>query len=98
MNRIRLSLLLVAALLAATRTGSAEAGTLDADTMKVALHTSSVYENGFIDHVLALVDKGTLPEDLVQSTFLWAKRKPRNKFQYFKNGLTLRAEQQGIHL
>ena len=93
-----LARLLPLVLLAAAWAGTAEARTLDADTMKVALHTSTPYEKGFIEYVLDLVDKGTLPEDLVQSTFLWARRKPRNKFQYFKHGLILRAEKQGIHL
>jgi hypothetical protein len=35
---------------------------------------------------------------LVQSTFLWARKKPYRKFQYFKYGLFLRAAQRGIRL
>jgi hypothetical protein len=66
--------------------------------MKAALHTATPEEDGFIDRALALVDKGVLPLDLVQSTFLWAKKKSRYKFQYFKRGLILRAAQQGISL
>jgi len=71
---------------------------LDAKTMKVALHTATPEEEGFIEYVLAKVAENTLPLELVQSTFLWAKKKPRRKFQYFKYGLTYRAKQQGIAL
>ena len=66
--------------------------------MKVALHTAVTEDDGFIDYVLIRVKKGLLPLDLVESTFLWAKKKPHNKFQYFKRGLIWRAAQQGILL
>ena len=63
---------------------------LTAEMMKIVLHTATPQEEGFIEYVLARVDKGTLPLDLVQSTFLWAKKKPYKKFFYFKQGLILR--------
>ncbi len=97
MVRNCLSLLLVCVLLAAAGRQAA-ASPLDANTMKVALHTATPEEDGFIDHVLMLVDKGTLPLDMVESTFLWARRRPQRKFQYFKYALTLRAQQRGIAL
>ena len=62
----------------------------DADTMRAALHTATPEEDGFIDKVLANVDKGVLPADMVESTFIWARRKTRHKFQYFKAGLIFR--------
>lgn len=86
------------ALLAAAWVGTAEASPLDANVMKVALRTAAPEEDGFIDRVLARVDQGTLPLDMVESTFLWARKKPRHKFQYFKNGLILRAQNAGIQL
>lgn len=98
MHRTCLSVVLVVAVLAAVCCRTAEASSLDAETMKVALHTATPEEGGFIDYVLDLVDRGTLPVDLVESTFLWAKKKPRNKFQYFKRGLILRAKKRGIDL
>jgi len=55
-------------------------------------------EQRFIDRVAYLVDKKVLPLDLVESTFLWAKKKPHYKFQYFKRALIVRAKQQGIAL
>jgi hypothetical protein len=99
MNRVCL-LLLVALVLLATpwsRTASADEK-LSAEVMKIALHTSTAQEEGFIEYVLERVDKGTLPLKLVQSTFLWAKKKPVKKFFYFKEGLILRAAKQGIKL
>jgi hypothetical protein len=82
---------------AGTRAASISASSgLDADTMKVVLHTATPEEDGFISRVLALVDSGTLPVDMVKSTFLWAKKKTRHKFQYFKYGLIQRAKQAGI--
>ena len=98
MHRTCLSVALVFAVLAAVCGRTAEASSLDAKTMKVALHTATPEEGGFIDYVLALVDRGRLPVDLIKSTFLWAKKKPRNKFQYFKRGLILRAKKRGINL
>ncbi|MEN6492999.1 MAG: hypothetical protein ABFD16_01795 [Thermoguttaceae bacterium] len=77
---------------------SSLAATLDADTMKAALRTATPEENGFIDLVINLVDAGTLPVALVDSTFQWARQKPKNKFQYFKRGLTVRAARIGIDL
>jgi hypothetical protein len=96
-NRIRQTWAL-AVVFFALIAGTAKADPLDADTMKVALHTATPQEDGFIDYVLARVKAGKLPLDLVESTFLWAKKKPRNKFQYFKSGLIRRAEERGIHL
>lgn len=77
---------------------SSPAATLDADTMKAALRTATPEENGFIDLVLNLVDGGTLPVAMVDSTFQWARQKPKHKFQYFKRGLTVRAARIGIDL
>ncbi len=80
------------------RVRAAESSRLDADTMKSALRTTTIEEDGFIDYVLARVEAGTLPADLVDSTFQWARRKPKRRFQYFRHGLTVRAERIGINL
>jgi hypothetical protein len=99
MRRIAVLVLLTIGLVAAAQLRASDERKLDAATMKVALHTATPEEDGFIDYVLAKVDKGTLPRDLVESTFLWAKKKKtRTKFQYFKRGLILRAESAGIKL
>jgi hypothetical protein len=99
MNRLCLSLLIALVLMATSWSGTASAGEkLSADLMKVVLHTSTAQEDGFIEYVLERVDQGKLPLDLVQSTFLWARKKPYNKFFYFKSGLILRAKKRGIVL
>ncbi len=71
---------------------------LDAQTMRSALGTATPEEEGFIDYVLTLVEQGRLPRALVESTFQWARKKPRHRFQYFRYGLIVRAAQQGISL
>ncbi len=71
---------------------------LDAETMRAALRTATPEEDGFIDYVLELVDQGRLPRALVESTFQWARKKARHRFQYFRYGLIVRAAQQGIEL
>jgi hypothetical protein len=70
----------------------------DAETMKAALHTASPEDNGFIDRILNKVRRGALSADLVDTTFVWAKHKPRYRFQYFKYGLIHRANELGIRL
>jgi hypothetical protein len=69
---------------------------LDADTMKAALQAGTPEASKFIDHVVAMVNKGRLPLDLVESTFLWARKKPRHKFFYFREALIRRAAAIGI--
>jgi hypothetical protein len=91
-------LVMVLACVFAAGLATAEASHLDANTMKAALKTATPEEDGFIDRTLALVEKGSLPVDMVESTFLWAKKKARRKFQYFKFGLIVRAERAGVRL
>jgi sulfite exporter TauE/SafE len=89
-------MMLVLAVLAFARAQTAQADiNLTSDQMKAALRTATVEEDGFIDRVLVLVQRGILPEDLVQSTFLWARKKAKHKFQYFKIALKLRAADRG---
>ena len=55
-------------------------------------------EFAFIEKVISLIENGTLKESLVRSTYLWARKKPRRKFQYFERGLRYRASRMGIDL
>ena len=66
--------------------------------MKAALKTATPEEDGFMDRVSKLVEQDVLPRHLVESTFLWARKKSDHKFQYFKRGLTARAAELGIQL
>lgn len=76
-----------------------EAGTaLDVKMMKAALRTVDLEDGGFLERVSKLVVNDVLPRDMVESTFLWARKKPRYKFQYFKRALTVRAAEIGVRL
>ena len=76
----------------------ARADDLDPEQIKAALHTTAEIENGFIEGTVAMVQAGTLPRDLFTSCFLWARKKPRHRFEYFKQALILRAAEIGIDL
>jgi hypothetical protein len=90
----------LSAILALLAAGMARADdfTLDPDQIKAALRTGTDEENGFIDRTIAMVTAGTLPRDLFTSCFIWARKKPRHKFQYFKHALTARAAAIGVNL
>jgi hypothetical protein len=76
-----------------------QAGTaLDVKLIKAALRTADVEEDGFIERVSKLVVRDVLPRDMVETTFLWARKKPNHKFQFFKRGLTIRAAKIGVKL
>jgi len=88
------------AILAAVVAKTSHAATsLDAATIKAALRTATPEEQGFVDRVVKLAQNGTLPNGLLESTFLWARKKPvEHRFQFFKRGLILRAAKLGIVL
>jgi hypothetical protein len=90
------SLLVLVFLMTSTTPGATPR--LDAATIKAALRTAQPEEDGFVDRVVALVNQRKLPYKLVYSTFLWARAKPRHKFQYFKRALILRAARIGVRL
>jgi hypothetical protein len=102
MNKTRSILIMLLALLAFSMVSAriqADSTRLDAETMKAALRTTTIEEGGFIDYVLGLVSKGKLPGELVDSTFEWARKKPtKHRFQYFKQGLIVRAANIGIKI
>jgi hypothetical protein len=76
----------------------ARADDLDPEQVKIALHTISDIEGGFVERTVAMVRAGTLPRDLFTSCFIWARKKPRHQFQYFQQALTHRAAAIGIKL
>ena len=67
-------------------------------TLAEVLRARRPEEFAFIDRVVELVDHGTLPRDMVVSTFNWARKKPRNPFQYFEFGLRERAKKIGVSI
>jgi hypothetical protein len=52
----------------------------------------------FVDRVIQRVSDGDLPEKLVRTTYYWARRKPRRRFQYFRRALVYRASRLGVDL
>lgn len=52
----------------------------------------------FVDRVIELVEQGTLPLNLVNRMYLWARKKPKNQFQYFERALRIQASQLGIEI
>lgn len=68
------------------------------EQLKDGLRARLPAEFEFVDHVVALVDDGTLPLELVKSTFAWARKKYHYPFPYFERGLRLRAARQGIQI
>ena len=81
----------------ATQDGQIPAA-IDPAVMKAALRTATPGEGRFVEHVVRLTRKGTLPVDMVASTFQWARKKPNLRFQYFKWGITARASKIGVTL
>jgi len=71
---------------------------LDPDQIRAALHTTAMEDQGFIDRTVRMVESGKLPRDMFVSCFIWARRKTRRQFQYFKAALTTRAATIGINL
>ncbi len=91
-----LAAIVVVSLLASPVRG--ETARLNAAQIKAALRTETPEENGFVDRVVGLAQAGTLPPQLVESTFQWARKKPNFRFQYFKRGMIVRAARLGISL
>lgn len=92
------SLLAMAIVICLLSARVARADDLDPEQIKAALHTITDIEEGFVDRAIKLVKAETLPRDMFDSTFLWARKKPRHKFQYFKQALTVRAAGIGVTL
>lgn len=71
---------------------------MNPEVLKASLRTATQEEEGFISYVIELVKIGRLPPEIVQSAYLWAKRKPKYKFQYFKRAVIQLAAARGIRL
>ena len=95
--KFALSLAALLAVLAA-QVARADDFKLDPEQIKAALHTTAEEDHGFIERTVNMVKDGKLPRDMFTSCFIWAHKKPRHKFQYFKHALTTRGGQIGINL
>ena len=90
--------ILIGVVVALLTVQAARADDLDPDQIKAALHTVSDIEGGFVDRTVAMVRAGTLPRDLFTSCFIWARKKPHHRFQYFRQAMVIRAAEIGIKL
>ncbi len=52
----------------------------------------------FIDRIVAMVRTKKLSLEMVESTFLWARRKQPYPFPYFERALRIRAAEAGIDI
>jgi len=80
-------------------TGSGVAAKLDLQAqLEKGLEARRKSEFAFLADVVSLVEQGTLPRKLVDSTFIWAIKKPRHRFQYFQFGLRAQAKKLKIKI
>ncbi len=63
--------------------------------LNLGLKARRPVEFDYIKQVVALVDQGLLPKTLVDTTFVWAYKKPTRRLQYFQFALRARANQLG---
>jgi len=68
------------------------------DALEKGLKARRPEEFKFIARVVTFVELGILPKRLVQSTFFWARTKPRVPVFYFERALRIRARRLGILL
>ncbi len=71
---------------------------LDPEVLKASLRTATPEENGFIEYVVGLARSGRISPKIVQAAYLFAKTKPKHRFQYFKFAIIRLAAQEGIRL
>jgi hypothetical protein len=63
--------------------------------LNMGLKARRPVEFDYIKQVVCLVDQGLLPKTLVDTTFVWAYKKPTRRLQYFQFALQARANQLG---
>ncbi len=68
------------------------------DVLEKGLKARRPEEFAFIAAVLVKVNDGSLSREMVESTFLWARKHSKNEFQYFQSGIRERAKKIGVDL
>jgi hypothetical protein len=74
------------------------ASPLTAEMMIVGLRPESPSDRNYISYVAAVMEQGFVPHVLVESSFLWARKKPEHMARYFRQAMILRAGKIGITL
>jgi hypothetical protein len=67
-------------------------------TLEKGLKARRPVEFEFIANVVSLVDNGTLPKSVVETSFLFARDKQPWPYPYFERALKLNAQKLGITL
>ena len=67
-------------------------------TLEKGLRARRPVEFAFIASVVRMVDAGTLPQSIVTTSFLWARKKRPYPFPYFRQSLRAQAQQMGVDL
>jgi hypothetical protein len=96
---LSLSISLAAAFAAPPSTSAIGPGGPDLKTsLEKGLRARRPVEFAFIASVVQMVDNGTLPQSLVETSFLWARKKQPYPFPYFQQSLKVQAQKMGIGL
>jgi hypothetical protein len=66
--------------------------------LEKGLYARRPVEFEYISQIIQLVEDGQLPRDLVTSTFVWARKKPNRRLQYFQFALQSRARSLDVEL
>jgi hypothetical protein len=66
--------------------------------LEKGLYARRPVEFEYIDQIIQLVEDGQLPRELVTSTFVWARKKPNRRLQYFQFALQARARGLDVEL
>ena len=90
--------LIVVWVVLATTPAQAQAVPLDAEKILVELQGSAQEDRGFTAAVVLAVQQGRLPRSVVESAFIWAKRKESLRYQYSRRAVIALARQRGIRL
>ena len=68
------------------------------DKLEVGLRIRRPQEFAFVALVVGKVEAGTLPRQLVEETFLWARKKQPYPYVYFERAMKIRAAKEGVDL
>lgn len=66
--------------------------------LEVGLKPASAQQAAFLDKIVELVGEGRLPLEMVEGTFIWARRQSGWAYPYFEQALRLRARRAGIKI
>lgn len=66
--------------------------------LEVGLRPASAQQAAFLDKIVEMVGDGRLPLEMVEGTFVWARRQSGWAYPYFEQAIRLRARRAGIKI